>query len=45
VEAIESEGAPSQNYKAIAARATTFGLATLPIILAIVFMMVVKPAL
>jgi uncharacterized membrane protein len=45
VEAIEAEGAQSTHYKAAAARATIYGLATLPIILAIVFMMVVKPTL
>jgi uncharacterized membrane protein len=45
VEAIEAAGAQSTHYKAAAVRATIYGLATLPIILAIVFMMVVKPAL
>ncbi len=45
VEAIEVEGAQSVHYKAAAARATIFGVATLPIILAIVFMMAVKPSL
>lgn len=45
VETLETAGGRSPAYRAAAARATVFGIATLPIILAIVFMMVVKPSL
>jgi len=45
VEMFEAARAGSLAYRVAATRATIYGIATLPIILAIVFMMVVKPSL
>jgi uncharacterized membrane protein len=45
IEALELDGAESPAYRSAAARATTFGIAVMVPILAIVFLMVVKPAL
>lgn len=45
VETFEAAGPTSPGYRRAARRATIYGIATLPIILAIVFMMVVKPSL
>jgi len=45
VEAFEAAGGQSPRYRVTATRATIYGVATLPIMLAIVFMMVVKPSL
>jgi uncharacterized membrane protein len=45
IETLETEGIQSAQYRVRATRATVYGVGTLPIILAIVFMMVVKPSL
>lgn len=45
IETLETEGIQSAQYRIRAIRATAYGVGTLPIILAIVFMMVVKPSL
>lgn len=44
IETLERDGIASSPYRISATRATAYGIATLPIILAIVFMMVVKPS-
>jgi uncharacterized membrane protein len=43
IEALETEGQASANYQRLTRQAQTFGVASLLIVLAIVFMMVVKP--
>jgi uncharacterized membrane protein len=45
IETLKTQGIASAQYRIRATRATVYGIATLPIILAIVFMMVVKPSL
>lgn len=44
IAALEAEGAASAGYARWAARARVTGIATIPFVLAIVFLMVVKPA-
>jgi uncharacterized membrane protein len=43
VQVLETEGQASANYQALARQAQIYGIASLLIVLAIVFMMVVKP--
>jgi uncharacterized membrane protein len=43
IEALETEGQASANYQRLTRQAQTFGIASILIVLAIVFMMVVKP--
>lgn len=45
IAALEAEGSQSANYLRWAGRARVTGIATVPFVLAIVFMMVVKPGL
>jgi uncharacterized membrane protein len=45
IETLQSDGIGSPAYRVRAIRATIYGIATLPIIVAIVFMMVVKPSI
>ena len=43
IQVLETEGQASANYQRLARQAQTYGIASLLIVLAIVFMMVVKP--
>jgi len=45
IETLESDGAQSSAYRTAALRATTFGIAVMVPILAILFLMIFKPRL